>query len=178
MGDTSCFCCGCVSTGEVRIVERNCKYNRLAMPGITLMCWPFEVRRIVYGWCQEGEVEGEAAGADLFCCCHVGLDRPKSCVFFWKTYALDLCGARKRRLSWGCLIGVCLLSTSPVRPRRSFVSAPSFPLHHILSMNSNIHVPNLCSPFFLLLPQNIEDAFPRLPPDYAARHQGRDQDEG
>lgn len=43
MGDTSCFCCGCVSTGEVGIVERNCKYNRLAMPGITLMCWPFEV---------------------------------------------------------------------------------------------------------------------------------------
>lgn len=24
------------------IVERNCKYNRLALPGIVFMCWPFE----------------------------------------------------------------------------------------------------------------------------------------
>lgn len=38
----SCFCCACISTGEVGIVERNCKYNRLALPGISLMCWPFE----------------------------------------------------------------------------------------------------------------------------------------
>jgi regulator of protease activity HflC (stomatin/prohibitin superfamily) len=31
-----------VETGEVGIVERNCKYNRLALPGCLLMCWPFE----------------------------------------------------------------------------------------------------------------------------------------
>lgn len=30
------------TTGEVGIVERNCKYNRLALPGIVFMCWPFE----------------------------------------------------------------------------------------------------------------------------------------
>ncbi|EWM25334.1 hypersensitive-induced response protein [Nannochloropsis gaditana] len=41
MGE-SCLCCACVSTGEVGVVERNCKYNRLGLPGITLMCWPFE----------------------------------------------------------------------------------------------------------------------------------------
>lgn len=23
-------------------MERNCKYNRLALPGIVFMCWPFE----------------------------------------------------------------------------------------------------------------------------------------
>lgn len=31
-----------IYTGEVGIVERNCKYNRLALPGIVFMCWPFE----------------------------------------------------------------------------------------------------------------------------------------
>lgn len=37
-----CSCCACISTGEVGVIERNCKYNRLALPGIVFLCFPFE----------------------------------------------------------------------------------------------------------------------------------------
>jgi hypothetical protein len=29
-------------TGEVGVIERNCKYDRLASPGIVFLCFPFE----------------------------------------------------------------------------------------------------------------------------------------
>lgn len=35
--------------GEVGVVERNCKYNRLASPGIVFLCCPFEAVKTRYG---------------------------------------------------------------------------------------------------------------------------------
>lgn len=89
MGDTSCFCCGCVSTGEVGIVERNCKYNRLAMPGITLMCWPFEVSELEL-FCSVIERGGlSKTRARHFILLHVnhcfeGLHGHTPCVLFYQ----------------------------------------------------------------------------------------------
>jgi len=38
----SCFCCACVSSGEIGIVEKFGKFQRLASPGLQVICWPFE----------------------------------------------------------------------------------------------------------------------------------------
>ena len=38
----SFFCCACVSSGEIGIVEKFGKFQRLASPGLQVICWPFE----------------------------------------------------------------------------------------------------------------------------------------
>ena len=39
---SSCFCFGCVDSSERGIVQNFGKFNYVADPGLSLICWPFQ----------------------------------------------------------------------------------------------------------------------------------------